>query len=141
MDFRGLEVTMIDQYVTHSLYGRGIVKKFENNYMKLDFEDGGKLKTFLYPDAFESFLTFEDEALQKKALEDLKKVMAVNQIEQDEKDLKSAEYEQNLKEERREVLKKKRKAAAPKVPKVAKAKVVKPKVVKEKKVRKVKIED
>ncbi|MBF4691552.1 hypothetical protein [Fusibacter ferrireducens] len=129
---------MIDQYVIHSLYGRGIVKEIKDNYLKLDFEDGAKLKTFLYPDAFESFLTFEDSALQKKALEDLKKVLVMNQIEQEEKDLKSAAYEQKLKEERLEVIKKKRKAAAPKV---AKAKVVKSKEVKEKKVRKVKIED
>ena len=129
---------MVDQYVIHSLYGRGIVVEREGNYLKIDFGKDGKPKKFLYPDAFELFLVFEDEALQKKALEDLQIVLNINRFEQDAKDIKSAEYEEGLKQERLEVLRKKKKAAAPKTPKIKKAN---PKVIKEKKVRKVKIEE
>ena len=47
--------------VTHKTFGEGVVTTHEGNYINVSF--GGVVKRFVYPDAFDKFLTVEDEAL------------------------------------------------------------------------------
>ena len=116
---------MLNQFVLHPSYGRGTVVERNGDYLKLKFETFDGLKTFLYPDAFENFLKFEDEALQKKALEDLKGVLKDKKTVQDAKDLVNMAYEENLRKEHQEALRKKRKTATVKKIKVKKVAVKK----------------
>jgi hypothetical protein len=45
--------------VTHKTFGEGIVTNHEGNYINVSF--GGMVKRFVYPDAFDKFLTIDDE--------------------------------------------------------------------------------
>ena len=54
--------------VRHIKYGNGTVTQETEGHVRVLFEDGKSEKTFLYPDAFEIFLTFQDEQLQKEAV-------------------------------------------------------------------------
>ena len=47
--------------VTHKTFGDGIVTTHEGNYINVSF--GGAVKRFVYPDAFDKFLTVDDESV------------------------------------------------------------------------------
>ena len=47
--------------VTHKTFGEGIVTTREGNYINVSF--GGVIKKFVYPDAFDKFLTVDDESI------------------------------------------------------------------------------
>lgn len=47
--------------VTHKTFGEGIVTNHEGNYINVSF--GGTVKKFVYPDAFDKFLTVDDESI------------------------------------------------------------------------------
>ena len=47
--------------VTHKTFGEGVVTNHEGNYINVSF--GGAVKRFVYPDAFDRFLTVEDESI------------------------------------------------------------------------------
>ncbi len=47
--------------VTHKTFGEGIVTNHEGNYINVSF--GGAVKRFVYPDAFDRFLTVDDESI------------------------------------------------------------------------------
>lgn len=66
---------LVDQIVTHKSFGRGAVAEQNGKYLKIRFENGAE-KTFVYPDAFEKFLTVENEALSAQIAEDLADVLA-----------------------------------------------------------------
>ena len=47
--------------VTHKTFGEGLVTNHEGNYINVSF--GGAVKKFVYPDAFDKFLTVDDESV------------------------------------------------------------------------------
>ena len=47
--------------VTHKTFGEGVVANRDGNYINVSF--GGNIKRFVYPDAFDKFLTVEDESI------------------------------------------------------------------------------
>ena len=47
--------------VTHKTFGEGVVADHDGNYINVSF--GGTVKRFVYPDAFEKFLTVEDASI------------------------------------------------------------------------------
>ena len=47
--------------VTHKTFGDGVVANRDGNYINVNFS--GAVKRFVYPDAFEKFLTVEDESI------------------------------------------------------------------------------
>ena len=47
--------------VTHKTFGEGIVTTHDGNYINVSF--GGAVKRFVYPDAFDKFLTVDDESI------------------------------------------------------------------------------
>ncbi|MDO5519414.1 MAG: hypothetical protein Q4G58_02860 [bacterium] len=101
---------MIKKAVVHKAFGKGTIVEKKQNYIKVQFEAFRERKTFLYPDSFEKFLTFEEPDLQKKALEELKKIQEKKTAEKEAKQLL---YQQQL-EEAQAPPKKTRKTAASK---------------------------
>ncbi len=61
---------MIDRRVTHRRFGDGIVLSCENGVIRIQFQDNGT-RAFHYPEAFDRFLTTDDEALSQCARQDL----------------------------------------------------------------------
>lgn len=57
---------MVGQKVHHKSFGDGTVTNFDGRLLSVSFEAGEK--RFVYPDAFESFLTAQDTVLQQKIL-------------------------------------------------------------------------
>jgi len=55
--------------VRHKKFGIGVVVAKEGKYMVIAFEDCRK--NFVYPDAFEKFLTLEDGTVSEEILADL----------------------------------------------------------------------
>lgn len=53
---------LIDQRVINKVYGKGIIKSQDPNYVYVVFKAGEK--KFKYPEAFDLFLKFEDQELQ-----------------------------------------------------------------------------
>ena len=62
--------------VKHRVYGNGIVKHLDSDYIIIAFED--QEKKFQFPQAFEKFLTTEDSELISKIDDATKKVDADN---------------------------------------------------------------
>lgn len=56
--------------VKHKSFGDGLVIANNGKYMTVRF--GTVQKTFVYPDAFENFLTLKDGTVSEKILEDIK---------------------------------------------------------------------
>lgn len=53
---------MTGKKVKHISFGEGIIIKFDNNHFIVDF--GSKKCEFIFPDAFEKFLSTDDSQLQ-----------------------------------------------------------------------------
>ncbi len=65
-----MRVTMSGKRVTHRRFGDGIVKSCEKGVIQILFGEYGARK-FHYPEAFDLFLTTDDEELSERAQEDL----------------------------------------------------------------------
>ncbi|MDO5292080.1 MAG: hypothetical protein Q4F05_04945 [bacterium] len=102
---------MIKKAVVHKTFGKGTIVEKKQNYIKVQFEAFRERKTFLYPDSFEKFLTFEEPDLQKKALEELKKIQEKKEAEHEAKRLL---YQQQIEEAQAPPKKSKRATAASK---------------------------
>lgn len=79
--------------VTHKSFGAGKVTDISDQYITICFEDA--IKKFIYPDAFKSFLTIQNEALQRKINDDLGK----KEIQEQEKK-KQTKEQPNLNDEK-----------------------------------------
>ena len=55
--------------VRHNKFGDGSVKSFDGKYFTVAFASGDRV--FVYPDAFEKFLTVADESVKEKIVSDL----------------------------------------------------------------------
>lgn len=64
---------MINQKITHTTFGAGTVLSINDNYIKVLFDNNkyGE-KIFVYPNAFESFMCFDNNTLQEKTCEELR---------------------------------------------------------------------
>jgi hypothetical protein len=64
---------MINQKITHTTFGAGTVLSVKDNYIKVLFDNSkyGE-KIFIYPNAFESFMCFDNSTLQEKTCEELR---------------------------------------------------------------------
>ena len=57
--------------VKHKTFGEGLVISYNGKYMTVRFS--AAQKTFVYPDAFESFLTLSDGSVSDEILADIKR--------------------------------------------------------------------
>lgn len=67
-------IFVVNEKITHILFGRGTVVSHSDNYITVSFEEkkhGEKI--FVFPGGFEHFLTFENSGLQEKTLEDIRR--------------------------------------------------------------------
>lgn len=80
---------IVNEIVLHKKYGIGTIEaKDENNYIWVRFanaEPGRDRIRFLYPDAFETFLSFGDQQLQSQAIILLKEKRREKEIEDERK--------------------------------------------------------
>ena len=63
--------------VRHKSFGVGNVISYDGKYMTVKFDSAQKV--FVYPDAFEKFLTLEDGSVSDEISEDLKATKLVKQ--------------------------------------------------------------
>lgn len=55
--------------VNHKMFGSGVVVSSQGKYMTVKFENAEKI--FVYPDAFEKFLTLGDGSVSEEILNDI----------------------------------------------------------------------
>ena len=69
--------------VRHKAFGLGTVVSTDGKYMTIRF--GEAVKSFVYPDSFEKYLTLADGTVSEEILADLAKVSAIKQSILDKK--------------------------------------------------------
>ena len=69
--------------VKHKSFGNGVIISQNGKYITVKFDT--VQKTFVYPDAFESFLTLEDGSISKEILLDIQAAKAAKQVILDKK--------------------------------------------------------
>ena len=62
-------MVLVDLQVKHKKFGVGKIVAQDGNYIKIKFESAEK--NFVYPDAFEKFLTLADDTVSDEILADL----------------------------------------------------------------------
>ena len=71
-----------NQKVTHKVFGEGIVVSTDGNHVLIDFGDKGT-KTFIYPDAFETFVKLQDASAQAAVEEEIASAQAAKKAAAD----------------------------------------------------------
>ena len=99
---------MLNETVRHIKYGLGKVAEVDQNHIWVSFSGEAGTKLFLYPDAFERFLSFES---QEEALSALAAAGAKKKEEEAMRLFRYKVYEAQRKREQSELLKRRRKAA------------------------------
>lgn len=56
---------LIDEQIFHGVYGKGIIKSIEDNYLNAAFDDG-KESSFSFPVCFDRFIKLTDEDKQQE---------------------------------------------------------------------------
>ena len=69
--------------VKHKAFGLGTVVSTDGKYMTIRFD--GAVKSFVYPDSFEKYLTLADGTVSEEILADLAKSSAIKQSILDKK--------------------------------------------------------
>lgn len=69
--------------IKHKTFGDGTVTMMDGKYMTASF--GSVEKKFVYPDAFENFLTLSDGTVSQEILEDIKNAKMAKQVIIDKK--------------------------------------------------------
>lgn len=64
--------------IKHKTFGEGTVTVMDGKYITASF--GSFEKKFVYPDAFENFLTLEDGTVSAEILEDIKNTKKAKQL-------------------------------------------------------------
>ncbi|MBD7986274.1 malate synthase [Sporosarcina sp. Sa2YVA2] len=94
-------MNLLNEEITHKVFGEGNIVEHEDSVLTVDFNTD--IKKFVYPDAFENFLTLNDP-LTAKTFEDL---FLKKQQEQEAIEKKRAEEKERLllEQQRRDMLK------------------------------------
>jgi hypothetical protein len=114
-----IEMDIIDEKVSHRQFGEGVIIDQTPTAIRVRFSQEHGEKSFLYPSAFESFLTLDSPALRKRMNVRLR---AIRDRMEAERRQREEEAERNREENRRALLEQKR-AAAKKRTSARKAKV------------------
>ena len=85
---------LLNEIVNHKSLGVGKIISFDGKYMEIAFTS--KTSKFIYPTAFETFITLEDAAKQQTILDE---IATVNQAELDKK-LAEEDAQRNAADER-----------------------------------------
>ena len=99
--------------VIHKVYGRGVVTAREEKTIRIQFErEGVGEKNFVYPDAFCSFLQFEDGQLMSRVRGELQAIRLAEEARARERAAQRAAYLEEEKQRQKELAAVKRKSAA-----------------------------
>lgn len=93
-------MTIVKQAVQHKHFGKGIVIDQSETTIEVDFSESCGKKKFIYPDAFENFLTMSDAKLQDKIEDELNTIQEQAAVEQAQK----IEEKKNQRKEKQEAL-------------------------------------
>lgn len=69
--------------VNHKSFGKGVIVSLQGKYITVKFDSAQKV--FVYPDAFESFLTLEDGTISEEITADITAAKAAKQAIIDKK--------------------------------------------------------
>lgn len=110
-----LDKIFAGKVVEHKKYGKGLIENIDESYLVVNFKDADKISTFVYPDAFEKFIVFEDKDIQAVANKHLRvhKLVVAQQNKRKQEELKRLDDE--IKLHHKEEMLKKQKAALAKV--------------------------
>jgi len=106
-------MNLTNKKVHHRQFGDGIVTGQTISKVTVQFSEEYGEKKFLYPSAFESFLTINSPALREQMDAEL---LAIRERLEDERRQREEEAEQRREEEKRALLKQKRGAAKRRAP-------------------------
>ncbi|OWA37538.1 hypothetical protein B9G55_05655 [Saccharibacillus sp. O16] len=70
---------LIGQEVEHVTYGQGQIVQNENERIEVEFSGETENKTFMYPDAFEKFLSMTDTLSQEKVSQEIEQLKEARQ--------------------------------------------------------------
>src|SRR5699024_4784515 len=92
---------LINKKVTHKVFGEGNIIEQDDSIITIDFDKD--LKKFVYPDAFQSFITLNDEKIAEVFEEVFSKRMKEEEARQER--LEEERRQRALEQERRDLLK------------------------------------
>lgn len=81
---------LVGQTVEHEQYGKGVVTFCDKGIITIDFE--GRKKSFVYPDAFESFLIPQDTGSQER----INDMLVKKKLEEKKKEIEDQEHQKKL---------------------------------------------
>jgi hypothetical protein len=100
---------LLNEKVTHKKYGYGMITCEMDNKVDIQFESTESKKCFVFPDAFEKFLTLENQDLQNECIAIYKLKQELYSKELEEKRLLKEQLEEENKKQTLEQAKRKRK--------------------------------
>ncbi len=90
-------MNLVNKQVLHKVFGKGIIVNYNDLYVDIDFSEGSaKSKKFIFPDAFDAYLTLLDQKTANKVNKILQK-----RKKEDEKEKQRLKAEKALQKERR----------------------------------------
>lgn len=98
------------EIVTHVKFGKGKIVELQEKRIAILFDGEQEAKLFAYPQAFGSFLLYEDQTLQEKALEKLEALRREEAEQRSKRNIMYEEQEKERKKQRLALAKKKREA-------------------------------
>ena len=87
-------MNLLNENIKHTAFGNGQIIQQEENRVSIQFTDQDSVKKFVYPDAFETHLKLNNEALANEMREEFEKKRMVAVAE---KARKQQAYEDELK--------------------------------------------
>lgn len=102
-------MNLINENVKHTRFGSGAIVDIEEGRVVVKFAEEEEKKSFIFPDAFESYLKLENAQIQKDVLKQLGQKKDKAALEKKEKIEEYKKKEEDLKEEKLELAKSKKK--------------------------------
>lgn len=101
-------------YVFHNRYGKGVLTEIDAGRASVEFEDSAVgVKKFPYPDAFESFLCYDDTQKQGEVIKEIEAKRLAEATIRAERLAAERERVKALVDERAEAMRAKRKRSSP----------------------------
>ncbi len=101
---------IVNEQVQHNRFGMGRVTDQSIDVITVEFSESHTTKSFLYPSAFESFLTLCNPLLQEKQMDEIRQIQACIEAEQEQKRIE----DENRRAEKEAVLLSLKKKTTPK---------------------------
>ena len=102
-------MNLINENVQHTKFGSGAIVDIERSRVTVKFAEQEEKKSFIFPDAFESFLKLDNSQFQKDVLKQLHQKKEQVVLDKKIKMQESKKKEEEIKEEKLELAKIKKK--------------------------------